>query len=316
MTNLTDPPDPTGDPNWAASFYRWEVAGKPIAILLNLDLMDRLEREATESFKTVSRRGSEIGGVLGGRVIAGSRSTVIIERFEPVECDYSRGPLYALSGADKERVKQALERTAGTGGGMSVVGFFRSNTRRDLVLDEEDQVVAKEFFSDPNHVFLLVRPFAMKPCLGGFFFWENGQLANESYQPFPFKRAELGKKAMAAPAAPISQKGQKAEMNIPITRMGDDLGNPMMPIAMMGDDLGNLMMQMQTLCRKCGKAIAFEEGSQLAMRNGIRDTVVMCPACNSLYQVNVTSHGIALLAEVTEQYAHLLRTPRKKWWQF
>jgi hypothetical protein len=207
MTNTTTPAESIGAPTGAASFYRWEVAGKPIAILFGLDLMDRLEREVLESFKAVTKRGSEIGGVLGGRVIAGSQATVIIERFEPVECDYSRGPLYLMSDEDKARMRQALVRMGNAGGGVSVAGFFRSNTRRELVLDEEDQAVAKEFFSDPNNVFLLVRPFAMKPSAGGFFFWENGQLRESSYQEFPFKRAELVKNfaqfIVAAPEAPV-----------------------------------------------------------------------------------------------------------------
>jgi Gram-negative bacterial TonB protein C-terminal len=207
MTNTTTPVESIGAPTGAASFYRWEVAGKPIAILFSLDLMDRLEREVLESFKAVTKRGSEIGGVLGGRVVAGSQPTVIVEQFEPVECDYSRGPLYLLSDEDKVRMKQALERVARAGGGVSVAGFFRSNTRRELVLDEEDQAVAKEFFSDPNNVFLLVRPFAMKPSAGAFFFWEGGHLPEESYQQFPFKRAELAKSfsqcIVAAPEAPV-----------------------------------------------------------------------------------------------------------------
>jgi outer membrane biosynthesis protein TonB len=205
MTNSVTPAESIGAPSGAASFYRWEVAGKPIAILFSLELMDRLEREVLESFKAVTRRGSEIGGVLGGRVIGGSPPTVIIEQFEAVACDYSRGPLYLLSGEDKVRLKQALDRIAG--GASSVTGFFRSNTRRELVLDEDDQALAKEFFSDPNHVFLLVRPFAMKPSAGGFFFWENGQLPETCYLQFPFKRAELEKNSaqfiVAAPEAPV-----------------------------------------------------------------------------------------------------------------
>ncbi len=67
MTNTTSPAESIGAPSGAASFYRWEVAGKPIPILFSLDLMDRLEREVLESFKAVTKRGSEIGGVLGGR---------------------------------------------------------------------------------------------------------------------------------------------------------------------------------------------------------------------------------------------------------
>ncbi len=203
----TEAPSPGGPriPG-AAAFYRWEVAGKPIRVLFSLDLMDRLEREVLERFKAVTKRGSEIGGVLGGRVLAGSQPTVIIEQFEVVECSYSRGPLYLLSDEDKVRLKQALGRIGNPAGGTSVAGFFRSNTRRELVLDEDDQALAKEFFSDPNQVFLLVRPFAMQPSAAGFFFWENGQLPEQSYLQFPFKRAELVKNfAQFIVAAPEAQ---------------------------------------------------------------------------------------------------------------
>jgi hypothetical protein len=208
MTNTTTPIEAMEAPaggDGGASFYRWEVAGKPIAILFSLDLMDRLEREVLERFKAVTVRGSEIGGVLSGRVIAGSQPTIVIEKFEPVECDYSRGSLYLLSDEDKVRLKQTIERTA-SAPGVSVAGFFRSNTRRELLLDDEDQALAKEFFSDPNNVFLLVRPFAMKPSLGGFFFWEDGQLPEGSYQEFPFKRSEIVKTlAQYVVAAPQPQ---------------------------------------------------------------------------------------------------------------
>jgi len=173
----------------AVSYYRWAVEGKPISVLLNLDLLDRLERDVLDSFKAITKRGSEIGGVLGGHVIAGNPVTVVIERFEAVECDYSRGPLYLLSAEDKARMKQAVARVAD--GGMSVAGFFRSNTRRELVLDDEDLALAKEFFSGPDQICMLVRPFAAKPSAAAVFFWENGELAETSYREFPFKRSAL-----------------------------------------------------------------------------------------------------------------------------
>jgi TonB family protein len=190
MTNTTSPVESLGAPSAAASFYRWEVPGKPIAVHISLDLVDRLEREAIETFKAVTKRGSEIGGVLVGRTVPGSKRTVYLEEYEPVECEYSRGPLYMLADADKNRLKQTLDRVKA--GPKSVVGFFRSNTRSNLILDDEDLEQANEFFSDPSHVFLLVRPFSMKASLGGLFFWENGQIHSEaSYLQFPFKRAEL-----------------------------------------------------------------------------------------------------------------------------
>jgi TonB family protein len=214
MTNTATPVESIGAPSGAASFYCWEVSGKPVSIYLSLDLLDRLEREAIETFKAVTKRGSEIGGVLVGRVVPGARPAVVIEQFEPVECTYSRGSLYLLSDEDKTGLEQTLSRVKSAANGLSAVGFFRSNARSQLVLDDDDLALAKERFSDPNQVFLLVRPFAMKPSLGGFFFWENGQIQGEEcYQQFPFKRAELlksfekfilpapGKAAVEAPAA-------------------------------------------------------------------------------------------------------------------
>ncbi len=193
----------------SAGFYRWEVPDKHVNILLSLDLVDRLEREVIETFKAVTKRGSEIGGVLLGRVVNGDPPTVVIEQFQPVECEYANGPRYELSATDKVRLREALAH-ANHNGGPSVAGFFRSNTRRELVLDEEDQALAAEFFSDPRYVFLLVRPYAMKPSAGGFFVWEDGALPEVTPREFPFRRAELEENfseyLVAGPAEPAAKE--------------------------------------------------------------------------------------------------------------
>jgi hypothetical protein len=74
----------------------WELAGKATAIRLRLEVVEELEREVLERFRALTKRGSEIGGLLLGRV---SRNplTIAVEGFEAVACDYSRGPLYQLS---------------------------------------------------------------------------------------------------------------------------------------------------------------------------------------------------------------------------
>ncbi len=174
----------------AAPFYLWEVSQKPPAIHLSLELVGRLEREVVEAFRSVTARGSEIGGILLGRA-AGARPAVSVEEYELVECDYSRGPLYRLSDKDRERLKAAIERRAAEGK-FQVVGYFRSHTRKGLALDAEDLALFKERFSDPLNVVLLVRPYATKASTGGFFIWEEGQIRGESsYLEFPFNRASL-----------------------------------------------------------------------------------------------------------------------------
>lgn len=202
MTNSTIPAEAMGSPSPVTASYRWEAPGKPISIQLSLDLIDRLEREVIDAFKAVTKRGSEIGGVLLGRIAQGAKRTVFVENFEPVICDYSRGPLYLLSDADKERLREIQQRLNASP--LSIVGFFRSNTRRDLAVDDEDLGLFQEFFSDSSNVFLLVKPFAMKPSAGGFHFWEEGRIQPESYLQFPFRRSDLMKtspEAIVQPAA-------------------------------------------------------------------------------------------------------------------
>ena len=46
--------------------YLWEVPQKPVAVRIPFNVMDRLEREAVEAFRSLSSRGSEIGGLLVG----------------------------------------------------------------------------------------------------------------------------------------------------------------------------------------------------------------------------------------------------------
>lgn len=81
---------------------------------------------------------------------------------------------------------------------------------------------------------------------------------------------------------------------------------------MSGDDLQRMLegtMGNKILCRKCGKEFTFEEGAQHAMKNGITAKVVICPKCNSVYDVNVAPRGATLLDEVTHKYAQVKNQP-------
>lgn len=89
-----------------AQFFTWEVAQKPVAVRLPLTLIDRLDTLAVESFRSLTSRGSEIGGLLLGSMAPGSPSMVTVADFELIACDYSRGPLYRLSDADLDVSKR------------------------------------------------------------------------------------------------------------------------------------------------------------------------------------------------------------------
>ena len=181
--------------------YLWEVPQKPVSVRIPFSLIDRLEREAVENFRSLTSRGSEIGGLLVGDVSSGSPTVVSIADYDLIPCDYSRGPLYRLSDADMGRFEQAIQQRLAAGRGIA--GFFRSHTRKGVSLDSDDLAFFQARFRDPHNIALLVRPFATKASTAGIFIWENGKVNGEtSYLEFPFRSSDLGPGQPPAPPEP------------------------------------------------------------------------------------------------------------------
>jgi hypothetical protein len=59
MATRTQPPP---------GYYVWEVPGKPVAVHLHLDVLDRIASEVMRGFGAVPKRGAEVGGLLIGIV--------------------------------------------------------------------------------------------------------------------------------------------------------------------------------------------------------------------------------------------------------
>ncbi len=171
--------------------YVWEVPQKPVSVYLPFEMIDRLENLVVENFRSLTSRGSEIGGLLIGRSGQANPLVVLVENFELISCDYSRGPLYRLSESDMARFERVIEQYS-SGPGPRVVGYFRSHTRKGLALDPDDLTFLDARFREPQHISLLVRPFASKPSTGAIFVRENGGIrAESSYLEFPFRSSQL-----------------------------------------------------------------------------------------------------------------------------
>src|SRR5436190_11023085 len=186
-------PLPRGAATSGLSYYLWEVPEKPISIHLHFDVIDRMSPEVLRGLGALKRRGAEVGGLLLGRAEPGVIQKVSIQDFEPVPTEYLTGPSYNLSPKDLVSFEEAIARRTEDPHGLSVVGFYRSHTRDDLFMDPADQALAARYFPGPGNVFLLIKPFATRASIAGFFFWEEGDINREaSYQEFPFHRRELG----------------------------------------------------------------------------------------------------------------------------
>lgn len=178
------------DSQTLTSWYLWEAPQQPACVYIAFDVIDRLENEVVENFRSLTSRGSEVGGILLGGVVSGTPTGVYIADFAAVTCDYSRGPLYRLSDTDLSRFERAVEQHSS--GNVQVVGFFRSHTRKGLVLDPEDLAFLDARFRNPHSLALLVRPFATKASVGGLFLrGENGFNGEVSPLEFPFRSSQL-----------------------------------------------------------------------------------------------------------------------------
>jgi hypothetical protein len=184
---------PTQD---APGYYVWQVPGKSVVVHLHLDVIERLSSEVMRGFGAVPKRGAEVGGVLLGTIEQGGGgddpAIVRVEDFEPVECEYKRGPSYLFTDEEKDDFEDAVQRWQPDPSRTAyVVGFFRSQTREGMALAVEDIELLDEFFPDPENIALLIKPFGTKVSEAGFFFREDGAFPEVSPLEFPFRRREL-----------------------------------------------------------------------------------------------------------------------------
>jgi hypothetical protein len=159
---------------------------------LHLDAVDRILAEVMRGYGAVPKRGVEVGGVLIGSIEKGARTIVRIEDFEPVACQYKRGPSYLFVAGDREAFEDACRRWEPNPAQPTyAVGFFRSHTREGFSLSAEDVELMDHYFPSPVGVALLIKPYATKVSVASFFVREKGRFPDTALLEFPFRRREL-----------------------------------------------------------------------------------------------------------------------------
>ena len=202
-------------------YYVWEVPGIPVAVHMRLDVVDRLAAEVMRGFGAVPKRGAEMGGVLLGSIQNGFPAIVRVEDFEPVPCDYRRGPSYQLTEDDGAGFEDACRRWQPSASPSSyAVGYFRSHIRENFSLDAEDTGLLDRFFANPHHVALLIRPYATRVSVAGFFAREHGVFPETSPLEFPLHRRELMGEDPAA-RRPLMERRPRAGDFMPPPEAGE-----------------------------------------------------------------------------------------------
>ena len=189
--------------------FVWEAPGKPVSVHINLEVIDRIAADVMRGFGAVPKRGAEVGGLLLGTIQPGDPGIVRIEDYEPVECGYTRGPSYLFTAEDGAAFENACERWMPDASRSAyAVGYFRSNTREGTSLAPEDVELMDRHFPAPEHVALLIKPYATKVSVAGFFAREDGAFPETTPLEFPFRRRELAGEE-APPRRSLQERGPR-----------------------------------------------------------------------------------------------------------
>ncbi|HEV8146936.1 MAG TPA: hypothetical protein VGP79_11165, partial [Bryobacteraceae bacterium] len=181
----TSPQPPPGD-------FVWEAPGSPVSVHISLEIIDRIAADVMRGFGAVPKRGAEVGGLLIGNIQPGDPALVRVEDYEPIECGYTRGPSYLFDLEDRAAFEEACQRWMPDASRSSyAVGYFRSHTREGLSLAPEDVDLMDRHFPAPEHVALLIKPYATKVSVGGFFARDGNAFQETTPLEFPFRRREL-----------------------------------------------------------------------------------------------------------------------------
>jgi hypothetical protein len=168
--------------------------------------MERLDQEVRRGFRSVPKRGAEVGGLLLGTLEDGFPTVVRVEDFEAVPCNYQFGPSFQLGEDDGSAFDSACERWQPSASPSAhTVGYFRSHTREDLALDSNDLKILDRLFPNLSHVALLVKPHATEACVAGFFFRDGGAFPPATPLKFPFGQPELLSEEAAPPPPPRAE---------------------------------------------------------------------------------------------------------------
>jgi hypothetical protein len=183
------------------SYATWQAPGSR-AIRLSSLVMDGIYTEVMKDFDAVAGPGAEAGGILLGRR---TENEIVVDEYEPALCEYRFGPSFRLSDSDRIGLREKLERLR-KHEALSIVGWYRSDTRQEFALDEEDRELLNNELQPESDVTLLIKPGRSQPYEVKLFLREEGRLLQALQTTrFPFDRPAPSLRDLF-PAEPVKGK--------------------------------------------------------------------------------------------------------------
>ena len=167
-------------------------------------VVDMILPEVMRAFSSVPRRGAETGGLLLGRITTLAPLDISVSRVVTIPTEHRYGPSFQLSDKDRQHVKALVEQSRQ--GDEQVVGYYRSNTRGEFKVADDDVALLQNEIGEAK-ILLLIQPTATRGCTAAFFRPE--QPDSPIIPPFPFSRLAAAPKPDVAflDAPPVEPEG-------------------------------------------------------------------------------------------------------------
>jgi hypothetical protein len=205
-------------------FVSLQDVQSPWRIEYSSEAMERIRERALDGLMALPRVGIGIGGILLGEFDSG---VVRITGSVELPCSHTIGPMFSLT---PEEIQQGRRLAAGAG---TVVGWYCSKTRGEVVLNESDLTFYNALFPEPGRLALVLRPSAVAPLRAAFFFRDgSGRVVKgaecqvDEWSPLPLESepAPAPVEPVAVPANPVEKKP------VPSVTLLADIAGPVTPL--------------------------------------------------------------------------------------
>jgi hypothetical protein len=149
----------------ATPYGEWNPAGAPFPIRYSHSLLQEIDFYVAEGYRRIPHGGLEVGGLLYGPVEDGALTLLA---YQPIECQHSKGPSFALSESDVETLRAQIHTFRENEADLPVAGWFVSHCRGELAMTQQEVDLFAELFPGPQCVTLLVKPERFKATQYGF----------------------------------------------------------------------------------------------------------------------------------------------------
>jgi hypothetical protein len=158
---------------WARSYASWQAPGSTEIRVSSL-VVDGISAQVIKGLDAIPRSGrrAEVGGILLGR---SGKDEIVVDDFEPVLCEHRFGPSFRLSDSDRIAWRETVQRIRQRGE-FAIVGWYRTDTREEFALTEDDREVLETELHQDGGVILLIKPAQSQPCEAKVFIRDDEQL--------------------------------------------------------------------------------------------------------------------------------------------